>query len=119
MKYAKGLAAVVAAVLVALGASMTGDNIISQVEWVNVAIAAVTAVGVFAVANVPGAKYSKGIIAFLGAGLVVLQSAIVGGVTYTEWIQIALAALGAIGVVGLKNIDAAGNNLSETGSIGS
>ena len=116
-EYTKGIAAVVAAILVALGAALSGNNHIDPVEWVNVAIAGIGAVGVWVAANVNGAPYVKGVLAFLTAALVALQSAIVGGVTYTEWIQIALAALGAIGVVALKNVDDAGRNLSYTGSV--
>lgn len=116
-KYAKGLAAVAATVLVALGAALSGNNHIDPTEWVTVAIAAVTAFGVWVAANVNGAPYVKGAIAFAGAALVVLQTVIVDGVTTTEWIQIAIAALGAIGVVGLKNVDENGRNLSYTGSV--
>jgi hypothetical protein len=116
-KYAKGIAAATAAVLVALGAALSGNNHIDPTEWVTVAIAGAGAISVWVAANVNGASYVKGAIAFITAGLVVLQTSIVGGVTYTEWIQIALAALGAIGVVAIKNVDESGRNLSYTGSV--
>lgn len=102
-KYAKAIAAVVATVLAALVAALTGDNTISSTEWVNVAILAVGACGVFAAPNVPGARYTKAIIAVLTAGLTVLASAIVGGVTATELFQIVLAGLGAVGVYQVSN----------------
>lgn len=112
MKYSKAIAAVVATVLAAIIAAMGGDGIISAVEWVNVAILGVGAASVFAAPNVPGARYTKAILAALTAALVVLTSAITGGVALVEWLQIAMAVLGALGVYAVPNKDAAGNNLS-------
>lgn len=102
-KYLKAVMAVVATVLVALVAALTGDNTISSTEWVNVAILAVGACGVFAAPNVPGARYTKFILAALSAGLTVLVSAIVGGISPVELIQIVVAALGAVGVYAVPN----------------
>jgi hypothetical protein len=102
-KYAKAVAAVVATVLAAVVAALTGDNTVSATEWVNVAILAVGACGVFAAPNVPGARYTKAIMAVLTAGLTVLASAIVGGVTPVELFQIILAGLGAVGVYAVPN----------------
>jgi hypothetical protein len=102
-KYAKAIAAVVVTVLAAIAAALTGDNTISSTEWVNVAILAVGACGVFAAPNVPGARYTKSVLAVLTAGLTVLVSAIVGGVSPTELIQIILAAAGAVGVYAVPN----------------
>lgn len=116
-KYAKGILAALAAALVAVGAALTGNNHIDPSEWVTVAIAAVGAASVWVAANVNGASYVKGAIAFLTAALVVLQTSIVDGVTTTEWVQIAIAALGAIGVVTVKNVNEAGQNISYTGSV--
>lgn len=116
-KYNKMFAAVVATVLAAILAALTGDNAISATEWVNVAILAVGAAGVFAAPNVPGATYTKSVLAVLAAVLAVLASAIVGGISTTEWIQIALAALGALGVYAVPNTDG-DTNLSYTGTVG-
>jgi hypothetical protein len=101
--YWKSVVAVIVAVLSAVQASLFGDEVISNPEWVNVAIAGVTAAAVFAAPNVPGARYTKFILAALGAVLVVLSSAIIGGITTTEWVQIALAAFGVAAVYGVKN----------------
>lgn len=98
MNYGKSLAAVVAAVLSAIVAALVGDAIVSAVEWVNVAIAGTGAAAVFAAPNVPGAKYTKSILAVLTGVLVLLTSVITDGITTTEWLQLALAALGAVGV---------------------
>lgn len=101
--YAKFFAAVVATVLAAISAALFGDNTISNPEWVNIAIAGVGACAVFAAPNVPGAAYTKTVLAVLTAVLTVLASVILGGVTTTEWIQIALAGLGALGVYSVPN----------------
>lgn len=101
--YWKGILAILATLLSAVGAALAGDEVISSNEWVNIAIAGVTAAGVLAAPNVPGAKYTKTVLAVLGAGLAVMASAIIGGITYTEWIQIAIAGFGAVGVYAKRN----------------
>lgn len=106
MKYGKLFAAVVAAVLMAVLAALTGDNVISNTEWVNVAIVGVGAAGVFAAPNVPGARYTKAVLAVLAAVLTLLASAITDGITVTEWVQIGIAALGALGVYQVKTPEA-------------
>lgn len=116
-KYAKFFAAVVATVLTAVVAALTGDNVISSTEWVNIAILGVGACAVFTGANIPGARYTKVVLAVLTAVLTVLVSAIIGGITPTEWIQVILAGLGAVGVYAVPNTDG-GINISDTGSVG-
>lgn len=96
--YWKSGLAVLVAVLSGLYAALYGDEIVSNTEWVNVAIAGVTAAAVFTAPNVPGARYTKAILAVLGGVLVVLQSSITNGVTSTELVQILLAAAAAVGV---------------------
>src|SRR6478609_5766496 len=91
--YWKSVVAVIVAILSAALAALTGDNTISSTEWVNVAIAGVTAAAVFAAPNVPGARYTKAILAVLGAALAVLASVIIGGLTQTELLQIVVAGL--------------------------
>lgn len=102
-KYTKSILAVVATVVAGLVAALSGDNTISSTEWVNVAILGVGACAVFAAPNVPGANYTKSVIAVLTAVLTVLASAIVGGLSVTELLQIATAALGAVGVYAFPN----------------
>lgn len=101
--YYKSIVAVIVAILSAVQAALFNDQVISPTEWVNVAIAGVTAAAVFAAPNVPGAVYTKAVLAALGAVLTVLTSAIVGGITTSEWIQIILAALGTVGVAAVRN----------------
>jgi hypothetical protein len=102
-KYSKAVAAVVATVLAAVVAALTGDNAIDATEWVNVAILAVGACSVFAAPNVPGAAFTKSVLAALSAGLVVLASVIIGGLDTVELLQIGLAVLGALGVYAVPN----------------
>lgn len=102
-KYLKLVAQVLVTVAVALVAALGGDNVIDSVEWVNVAIVAVTAGAVFYAPNVPGAPITKAILSALGAGLTVLASAIVGGLQTVEIIQILIAAAGAVGVYAVPN----------------
>lgn len=101
--YWKSVVAVIVAILSAVQASLFNDQVISSTEWVNVAIAGVTAAAVFAAPNVPGAVYTKAILAALGAVLTVLASAIIGGISPSEWVQIALAALGTVAVGAVRN----------------
>lgn len=115
-KYAKMIAAVVAAVLTALVAVLT-DNVVTDLEWINVAIAGTTAAAVFAAPNVPGARYTKVILAALGAILVFLASAITDGLATAELLQLGVVALGALGVYGVENKEN-GINISNTGSVG-
>jgi hypothetical protein len=100
-KYTKAVVQVVITVLVALAAVWTGG--VTNPELVNVAIVGVGALGVFAAPNVPGAAYTKSVLAALSAGLVVLASAITGGIVFPEVVQIIVAAVGALGVYALPN----------------
>lgn len=107
--YAKALLAILAAGLVVLAAAITDDDV-SSPELVNVGIAIVTAIGVYLIPNLPEGRgvrgYAKGAVAFLGAALAALASFLSDGVTNAEWVLIALAALGAIGVTIVPNTTA-------------
>lgn len=115
-KYKKLFVSVAAAGLAALGAVVTGG--VTSIEWVNVAIAVVTAASVFAAPEVPGAKYTKTVLAVFGAVLVALTSYITGGIHGDEWYQLLAVAIGALGVGTFTNRDAAGVDISDTGSLG-
>lgn len=99
--YAKFIVQAVITILAALAAVWTGG--VTAQEWVNVAIVGTGALAVFAAPNVPGAVYTKAILASLAAGLVVLNSVVVGGLTFPEIVQIVIAAAGAVGVYAVKN----------------
>ena len=103
MNYSKALAAVLASGLSAAIVALTGDNAFSNVELINVAIAVVSAGAVFAAPNVPHARISKAIMAVLMAVLTLLVNLIADGVTVSEWLQLAVAALSAVGVYAVRN----------------
>lgn len=107
MNYAKALAAVVATVLSGVIAALTGDGVVSNIEWINVAILAAGACGVFTSPNVPGAGYSKLAIAVITAVLTLaVQLLADGALDVTDWLQLGMAALGALGVYAVPNTGA-------------
>ena len=64
--YSKAFAAIVATVLSAVVGFLSDGNI-TTVEWINVGIAASAAAAVFTAPNVPGAAYTKSILAVISA----------------------------------------------------
>jgi hypothetical protein len=103
MQYAKALMAVVATVVSAVVAALTGDSFIGNVEWINIAIAGVAALAVFAAPNVPGARITKFVIAFLMAVLTLAVNLIADGITLSEWLQLLVVGLGSVGVYAIPN----------------
>jgi hypothetical protein len=103
MQYAKALMAVVATVVSAVVAALTGDGFIGNVEWINIAIAGVAALAVFAAPNVPGARITKFVIAFLMAVLTLAVNLIADGITLSEWLQLLVVGLGSVGVYAIPN----------------
>lgn len=99
MNYAKALVMVLVTIVSAVVASLTGDNFVSNLEWINVAISGVGAAAVFAAPNVPGARFTKGILAVLTAVLTLLVNLIADGVSVSEWLQLLVAAAGSLGVI--------------------
>lgn len=106
MRYAKALFAVLATVASAVVAYYT-DGAISSTEGVNIAIAGAGAVAVGLSENLPEGvwAYAKTYMAALMAGLALLASLIVGGLTMDEVWQIAVAVLSGAGVYAVKNAD--------------
>ena len=102
MKYAKALAAVVVTVLYAVIAALT-DGTISTVEWINVGIAAAGAATVFTAPNIPGAKYTKAVLAVTTAVLTFFVTAVADGVTTSEWLESLVIAAGALGIFAVPN----------------
>jgi hypothetical protein len=114
-KYSKLIVAVLVTVATALSGVLTDG--VTSAEWINVAVAAVGAAGVFAAPNVPGAKYTKAILAVLAAVLSFLVSAITDGISGQEWLQVLILAAGAVGVYSVPN-KSGDINISDTGSLG-
>lgn len=107
--YAKSIVMIIAAGIAILGSALT-DNLVTPIEYVNIAIAMVTAIGVYLIPNLPAgpAKFGKTIVALAGASLmtlaVVLGTALSwGAVTSSDWIAVVLAGLAAIGIYIIPN----------------
>jgi len=105
-KFFSALAATLAAWLLA---ALTGDEHISALEAVNGLLLVLSAVGVVIVPNLTGTvgKYSKLVVYSLTAGATLLVTGggalLDGGITITEWLQVMVAALAGVGVVGFNS----------------
>lgn len=99
MRYLKFLAAVVLTVLVAI-VGFLSKGPMTNLDWINVAIVGVGALAIFAAPNVPGAEYTKTILAVLAAVLTALHTFIASGVSLStsQILQIVIVAIGAIGI---------------------
>jgi hypothetical protein len=108
-KYLKFLAALAATALMVLASSLT-DSHISTAEWVQVAVSVTAAAGVWITANVPTLAWAKTAVAAVLAGLNLVATFVVSGgfsaITTAEWINVALAVLGALGVYAIPNLGA-------------
>ncbi len=98
-KYGKAIAAVLGAVLTALYAATSGDNRVEPDEVIAIAIALVTAIGVYLVPLDPDFRWGKTAVGVLLAVLQAATTVILGGLDSNEWILLALAGLTALGVV--------------------
>lgn len=112
-KYLKFAAQVVATALAAVVAGLVDDRL-DFTEWLNVGVMALGAVAVLGAGDLPAGvwRYTKPIVAAATAVLVLWQSLASGGMTSSEWMQLALAALGAVGVLA-----APGPKVSPTGVV--
>lgn len=99
-QYLKFAAQVAATAVAALVAGLVDDRL-DFTEWLNVGIMALGAIGVLGAGNLPAGvwRYTKAIVAATSAVLVLWQSLASGGMTSSEWLQLAIAALGALGVL--------------------
>lgn len=102
--YAKAIGQIIAAAMIILVSALS-DGLISPVEFVNIAIAIVTAAGVYWVPNLEAglAKYAKAITSMAGAALAALVLILgtgigLGDVTLADWLTVALAALATLGI---------------------
>lgn len=85
----------VAAVLVPL---LDGGHHLSSAEWVGVAIATATALGVYITPLIPQAPWAKTAVGAVLAGLQVLVTVLDGGVTGSDVLLIVVAVAGAAGI---------------------
>lgn len=102
--YAKALLYIALAVVGVLVTALA-DDVLTVDELVNVAIIGVGAITVYLVPNLPEGpgRFLKTAVAFVVAGLVAVQSFLSGGITTTEWLQVAIAAFAGIGVYVVPN----------------
>lgn len=97
-KYGKSIVAVIVAAIVYAHQALSGDNRIEATEWVSIAIAAVTALGVYVVPLAPQAKWAKTAVAVVLAVLQVATTAILGGLGADELLLMLITAAGAAGI---------------------
>jgi hypothetical protein len=96
--HAKGIVSLLFAILAAVLPAVT-DTGMGVVEWINVAALALGTFHVYNASNdLPGWPVAKAIAAVLSAVLVAVASYVSFGISTTEWIQIAMAGLGAAAV---------------------
>lgn len=102
--YAKALVALVGAAAMLLP-SFLSDGHISVVEGVQISVAVATAGGVWLAANVPTLTVAKTLVAALLAALnlVVTYLTTSGHLTASNWANVAIAVLTALGVYGVAN----------------
>lgn len=97
--YGKALAALALAVATAVQAALS-DGHISQQEGVQIAVATVTAIGVWLIPIAPRWPWAKTAVAVLLAVLDALATLIVGGITNSDIPGLILAALTVLTVAG-------------------
>lgn len=96
--YGKAIAAVVFAILTAAQVRLGGDNNINPEEWVQIGIAAATAIGVYLIPLAPEYRWAKTAVAVLLSVLQVLATVVLGGLDTNEVLVLVLAGLTALGV---------------------
>jgi hypothetical protein len=97
-EYGKAIVAVVVAAIVVAYQALSGDGRIEATEWVSVAIAAVTALGVYVVPLAPHARWTKSAVAAILAVLQIATTAILGGLGADEILLMVITAAGALGI---------------------
>jgi O-antigen/teichoic acid export membrane protein len=96
-KYGKAIVAVIAAVLTFAYGALSGDQRIDAEEWVQIGIAAATAIGVYLVPLAPQYRWGKTAVAAVLGVLQALATVVLGGLDASEWIVLALAAAAVLG----------------------
>jgi hypothetical protein len=107
MVFAKALVAVLMAALISFQ-SLATDGVSVQ-DWASIAVAVLTAVGVYVIPNVRSSlSWAKTVVAMLLAGAqAAVQVTTEGGITGAGWLTIAIAAIGVVSVYAVPNKDEA------------
>lgn len=99
MEYGKAIVAVLVAGVVVAYQALSGDQRIEPAEWVSVAIAVATAVGVYLIPLAPHAKWAKTAVAVVLALLQVVSQGILAGGFHVDQLLLSLIAVaGAVGI---------------------
>lgn len=103
MVFAKALVAVLMAALVSFQTLATDG--VSVQDWASIAVAVLTAVGVYLIPNVPASlSWAKTAVAMLLAGAqAAVQVTATGGIDGQGWLTILIAAIGVISVYVVPN----------------
>ncbi len=112
-KYAKSIVYIALTAVMFLITALS-DDALSVEELLNLAVAVIGAVVVYAVPNFPSTvgRYAKTIATALTAGILLAISFLTDGISLTEWMQIGVASLAAIGVFIVPNVDGAAVKVS-------
>jgi hypothetical protein len=102
--YLKFIAQVAATVIAAIIAMLNGAAPHGPSDWVNVVVIGLGAIAVLGAGNLPVGvwAHTKAIVSAATAVAVLLQSVITDGISSAEWLQLLIAALGALGVFAVK-----------------
>jgi hypothetical protein len=109
LKYGKSIIAALTAAAVVAYQKLSGDKHIDSVEAVSIAIAFITAVGVYVVPMSPYAKWAKTAVAMVLAVLQIATTAILGGLGADELLLMFITAVGAAGIYAAPAITEAPN----------
>jgi hypothetical protein len=96
--YGKSIIAFFYAIATVAVPLISGDHHVDPSEGVAIAIAVCTNGLIFLVPLAPGARWTKTAIGATLAGLQVVTVVIVGGIDGNDWILIAAAVIGALGI---------------------
>lgn len=110
MNYQKAVLAVIATIFTAIIPVLSTSSHVTPSQWINVAITGITAAAVFAAPNIPGARYTKAIIAVLMAVLGFVVTAVANCPSFAgchlataDWLQMGVLGLNAVGVFAVPN----------------
>ena len=105
MAYAKAWVMAIGSAVAVMVASLGETSLATMdtVEWLNAVILGLGALHVAITPNIPGARYAKAITAALLCVLVVIVNAMVEGNPLTEWPQVLVAALTALGAYATRS----------------
>lgn len=103
MVYAKALVAVLMAALISFQ-TLAMDGVSVQ-DWASIAVAVLTALGVYLIPNVPvSLSWAKTVVAMLLAGAqAAVQVTVGGGISGQGWLTILIAAIGVVSVYVVPN----------------